>query len=625
MTNINESSEDEGRPMRRLTLRTRIMRCVVAPFFAALAVLSVVLGIANATFWKPNDVVISYAHVTGTRYIVTDPGVLNLVDNRVRISVAALHTRKPICVAVGLTKDVRGWVSGFPVQRITGLSDWHNLSVSKIYAKSTVNAASNSNSGDPDIPFQKSNLWPVVTCQLGLAKLSINTEDYVQTAGSASYDHAVESGAVSKSGNRVKNNPNHRNNHSMRMRSQTARRVLLIDLGSNMPDASVELRWRRRQIPDFATPMYFMALLFAVLALLAATIFAMAPHRRRNKRIVANRSGVLSVKPARNDEVSFVEAFAGSWSNLFSRNKHKKSSGSHARHGSHARRNKPMEQNVNGVYDSQKLRSASASTAVSITDSLAETTVISQDELLAFAARFMQQQDSDSDSGLKDNSAFDKSQNSGEDLQYSANSDAGYSNANISNSADESADSSNASSKKQNSVNSQNAQNKKNTQNKQTNQSARSGQNGKNNRDNRDNRDNRNSHDSQNRQNNQNPQSKQTKQNKHGAKDKQKSKDFRRENGDFYRQQKRNKKRMQSKDYGNNDAVYEANNQKLDASEGGAKTSSGRKNATNSEASNQYPNHRGNRRGYHGSVNNKYRKNNRGYKGNASNERGNEQ
>ena len=101
MTNIEDASDTEGRPMRRpmrrLTLRSKIMRGVVAPFFALLAVLSVVLGVANATFWKPSNVVIAYANVSGTRYIVTDPGVLNLVDNRVRISVAALHTRKPIC------------------------------------------------------------------------------------------------------------------------------------------------------------------------------------------------------------------------------------------------------------------------------------------------------------------------------------------------------------------------------------------------------------------------------------------------------------------------------------------------------------------------------------------------
>lgn len=163
MTNIEDASDIEGRPMRRpmrrLTLRSKIMRGVVAPFFALLAVLSVVLGVANATFWKPSNVVIAYANVSGTRYIVTDPGVLNLVDNRVRISVAALHTRKPICVAVGLTKDVRGWVAGSPVQRITGLRDWNNLSVSEVSGKTSVQAGDSVDIKDPDVKFQESNLY----------------------------------------------------------------------------------------------------------------------------------------------------------------------------------------------------------------------------------------------------------------------------------------------------------------------------------------------------------------------------------------------------------------------------------------------------------------------------------
>ena len=417
MTNIEDASDTEGRPMRRpmrrLTLRSKIMRGVVAPFFALLAVLSVVLGVANATFWKPSNVVIAYANVSGTRYIVTDPGVLNLVDNRVRISVAALHTRKPICVAVGLTKDVRGWVAGSPVQRITGLRDWNNLSVSEVSGKTSVQAGDSVDIKDPDVKFQESNLWPIVTCQLGLAKLAINTADYVQSSGSASYDHAVASGTMPKSGTRASKSNSH-DASSSSLRSQAARRVLLIDLGDNVPEASVELRWRRNQIPDFATPLYFVGVLFAVLAILSATIFAMAPHRRRNKQLIASRSGALTVKSAQRDEVTFAEAISGTMSGIFGHKRRKKDSGSHARHGTHARRRKDSMQSddSNGM---QITRVASASTAVASTDSLAETTVIAQDEMLAFAARFMQQHD--------DNSYLDNLDNSDDEFNDLQNQD----------------------------------------------------------------------------------------------------------------------------------------------------------------------------------------------------------
>ena len=417
MTNIEDASDTEGRPMRRpmrrLTLRSKIMRGGVAPFFALLAVLSVVLGVANATFWKPSNVVIAYTKVSGTRYIVTDPGVLNLVDNRVRISVAALHTRKPICVAVGLTKDVRGWVAGSPVQRITGLRDWNNLSVSEMSGRTSMQAEGSVDIKDPDVKFQESNLWPIVTCQLGLAKLAINTADYVQSSGSASYDHAVASGTMPKSGTHSSKSNSH-DASSSSLRSQAARRVLLIDLGDNVPEASVEFRWRRNQIPDFATPLYFVGALFAVLAILSATIFAMAPHRRRNKQLIASRSGALTVKSAQRDEVTFAEAISGTMSGIFGHKRRKKDSGSHARHGTHARRRKDSMQSddSNGM---QITRVASASTAVASTDSLAETTVIAQDEMLAFAARFMQQHD--------DNSYLDNLDNSDDEFNDLQNQD----------------------------------------------------------------------------------------------------------------------------------------------------------------------------------------------------------
>lgn len=459
MTNIEDASDTEGRPMRRpmrrLTLRSKIMRGVVAPFFALLAVLSVVLGVVNSTFWKPSNVVIAYAKVSGTRYIVTDPGVLNLVDNRVRISVAALHTRKPICVAVGLTKDVRGWVAGSPVQRITGLRDWNNLSVSEVSGRTSVQAGDSVDIKDPDVKFQESNLWPIVTCQLGLAKLAINTADYVQSSGSASYDHAVANGTMSKSGTRSSKS-NSSDTASSALRSQAARRVLLIDLGDNVPEASIELRWRRNQIPDFATPLYFVGALFAVLAILSATIFAMAPHRRRNKQLIASRSGALAVKSAQRDEVTFAEAISGTMSGIFGHKRHKKDSGSHARHGGHARRRKDSMQS--GDSNGMQTRIASASTAVASTDSLAETTVIAQDEMLAFAARFMQQHD--------DNSYLDDLGNVDDEFNDLHNQDAAANGEDLANAED--IGNAKYSGNSAESANSENKQYKRNSQNIKT-------------------------------------------------------------------------------------------------------------------------------------------------------------
>lgn len=598
MTNIEDASDTEGRPMRRpmrrLTLRSKIMRGVVAPFFALLAVLSVVLGVANSTFWKPSNVVIAYAKVSGTRYIVTDPGVLNLVDNRVRISVAALHTRKPICVAVGLTKDVRGWVAGSPVQRITGLRDWNNLSVSEVSGRTSVQAGDSVDIKDPDVKFQESNLWPIVTCQLGLAKLAINTADYVQSSGSASYDHAVANGTMSKSGTRSSKS-NSSDTASSALRSQAARRVLLIDLGDNVPEASIELRWRRNQIPDFATPLYFVGALFAVLAILSATIFAMAPHRRRNKQLIASRSGALAVKSAQRDEVTFAEAISGTMSGIFGHKRHKKDSGSHARHGDHARRRKdPMQ---SGDSNGMQTRIASASTAVASTDSLAETTVIAQDEMLAFAARFMQQHD--------DNSYLDDLGNVDDEFNDLHNQDAAANGEDLANAED--IGNAKYSGNSAESANSENKQYKRNSQNIKTprnkKKSYASASDGNSLNDHKD---------------------KHQQQNKY-AQQNNKRRNRQNDRNNANNSEKFAKKRLETvKPSDSNSKIsHESSKKKLNDHENYRNSESNKR--QNSSKNSNDKQSRIKRNGFRGDGSNgRYRKNGKGYRGNSSSERGNE-
>lgn len=598
MTNIEDASDTEGRPMRRpmrrLTLRSKIMRGVVAPFFALLAVLSVVLGVANSTFWKPSNVVIAYAKVSGTRYIVTDPGVLNLVDNRVRISVAALHTRKPICVAVGLTKDVRGWVAGSPVQRITGLRDWNNLSVSEVSGRTSVQAGDSVDIKDPDVKFQESNLWPIVTCQLGLAKLAINTADYVQSSGSASYDHAVANGTMSKSGTRSSKS-NSSDTASSALRSQAARRVLLIDLGDNVPEASIELRWRRNQIPDFATPLYFVGALFAVLAILSATIFAMAPHRRRNKQLIASRSGALAVKSAQRDEVTFAEAISGTMSGIFGHKRHKKDSGSHARHGGHARRRKDSMQS--GDSNGMQTRIASASTAVASTDSLAETTVIAQDEMLAFAARFMQQHD--------DNSYLDDLGNVDDEFNDLHNQDAAANGEDLANAED--IGNAKYSGNSAESANSENKQYKRNSQNIKTprnkKKSYASASDGNSLNDHKD------KHQQQNKYAQQN--------------NKRRNRQNDRNNANNSEKFAKKRLEMVKPSDSNSKISHESSKKKLNDHENYRNSESNKR--QNSSKNSNDKQSRIKRNGFRGDGSNgRYRKNGKGYRGNSSSERGNE-
>lgn len=420
------------------------MRGVVAPIFGLLAALSIVIGVLNATVWKPSSIVSAHANVYGSRYIVTDPGVLNLVDYRVKISVAALNSRKPICVAVGLAKDVRGWTKGYSVQRITGLNNWNSLSTDVMQADDdaridTTKTADSKVSKDAskDVDFKDSDLWTNATCQMGLAKLSINAADFEQAGNVADLALKQESQERSQEQNNAQSNTKNgaqsqtsRQKLSSELQSKIARRVLIIDLGKNSPEAFVELRWRRHNLPDFATPMYFVGALFILLCGLSASVFAMAPHRRRNKRLVASRTGLISVENNSQEEVKFSEALAGTIAGIFGshkgkKSKHKVGSGAHARHGVHARTRTTKSKAAVDSSISVKSGLNSSKTAA-----LDETTVISKDDLQAYFARLASESSSDFKgdfaAGNKASAAFDLSSanqsEQSEDLREAAES-----------------------------------------------------------------------------------------------------------------------------------------------------------------------------------------------------------
>ena len=422
----------EKRSMQRTTMRAKIMRGIVTPLFVILAIISIALGVLNSTIWKPDSIINAYDHIIDKRYIITDPGVMNMVDNHVRIDVAVEGSRKPVCIALALAKDAHGWVSGYPVARITGLKDWNRLSSVSQEAegkkdsvldkedsaenKNSLNGSSNSdgssNSGvnsdtnsNQSVPFNKSDLWASSTCQLGLARLSVNLSDFVQTHPDA-YMH-TESGKRDENGLNIsegtKNDAGSSSSQSTALRSQLARRVFLIDLGDNAKNAYVEMRWRRHTIPDFATPLYFVGALLLIMAALSATVFAMSPHRRRNKRLIASRSMLLEAESNnKRVEVSIIEAFAGTFAELFGSHHKRKSSSSHARHGVHAR--KKNKENISNQNNEQKysvvIRDDNSSATskskesyenIKSSDFTDETAVISRDELQSYFARLAQE------------------------------------------------------------------------------------------------------------------------------------------------------------------------------------------------------------------------------------------
>ncbi|KFI52603.1 hypothetical protein BBIA_0283 [Bifidobacterium biavatii DSM 23969] len=232
--------------------RAWIMRGLITPIFGLLAVTCIVLGLFNATIWKPSSEITAKGTVSGVHYAATDPGVLPLVDDDATLTVTA--SGSDVCVALGSSKDVNGWINGESYARVTGLSDWTTLSTE------VSDATQGASSGDDsqDVAFKDSDMWTRVVCGSGKATLKTTAKDKSEIA--------------------------------------------LIDLG-DADQATVSVHWVRETLPDFAMPFYFAGGLLALMAVLTASLFAMPPHKRR-KRVIESKLV--------QEEVTVAQAISGS-------------------------------------------------------------------------------------------------------------------------------------------------------------------------------------------------------------------------------------------------------------------------------------------------------------------------
>lgn len=149
------------------TRHAKIMRGIVTPILGLLAVACIVLGVLNATMWKPSARITASSSVNGSRYVVTDPGVLSLIDKRVNITAKASDASANVCIVIGSARDVAGWIAGTPYTRITGLSDWSALSTQKAAAQGTADQSDN------QVAVQDSDMWTKTSCGNGTANLQI--------------------------------------------------------------------------------------------------------------------------------------------------------------------------------------------------------------------------------------------------------------------------------------------------------------------------------------------------------------------------------------------------------------------------------------------------------------------
>ncbi|BDR54054.1 hypothetical protein KIMH_01650 [Bombiscardovia apis] len=249
-----QEKQDASSAKRTPTPRAKIMRGIVTPIFGLLAVACVVFGVLNSTLWKPSPQVDAEA-VVRSQYIVTDPGVLQLVDDSATITASIVtgsgtsREQSQICVAIGSAQDAAGWVSGHTYQRIKGLDDWDKLSTGseKIAGKDSAKA-------ENQVDFRHSDMWQQVKCSASSVSLETTTNQTGQVA-------IISVEPASKSG------------QDQQTKSTPAQ-----------PQVKIRMHWLRHKLPNFAMPLYFAGALLALLAALSASVFAMEPSQRRKSK-----------------------------------------------------------------------------------------------------------------------------------------------------------------------------------------------------------------------------------------------------------------------------------------------------------------------------------------------------
>lgn len=356
--------DNEPSAEKKARHHARLMRGVVTPILGLLAVASIGLGLMNATEWKPSRTITAQTQVSGSRYVVTDPGVSGLVDDDVKVNVSVGGAEK-VCIASTSAKDATGWLSGETYTRLTGLEDWSTLSTVKATGdtSASADAAAEEQTG---VDFKDSDMWRAVTCDERNVETEINAKD--------SSD------------------------------------VLLIDLGKKQ-NVDVSLTWTRKTLPDFAMPFYFVGGLLAFGAVLTASVFAMPPHRRRNKRVVSGMAGQLEEQEQQPiEEVSVKDAVAGSLSGLASAFKPRS-----RRSRRHAAVSDDEIAQPTVVDPSARNLVADAAGDTEADDESVgeETSVISADELQAYFARLAQESGESFGMGTQTDAEADSGADSG--------------------------------------------------------------------------------------------------------------------------------------------------------------------------------------------------------------------
>jgi len=105
-----------------------VKRRMLSVIIAVLGLIAIVLAVCSATVWRPSSTArASLAQSPDQHYVVTEQGVLSLVESDVEVTATAASADQPVLIAVGHVQDVKAWLASDPYILVTGLTDWDTL------------------------------------------------------------------------------------------------------------------------------------------------------------------------------------------------------------------------------------------------------------------------------------------------------------------------------------------------------------------------------------------------------------------------------------------------------------------------------------------------------------------
>ena len=108
-----------------------MIRRIVSVIATILGLVVIALAVCSATIWRPSTTVqATLAQTPDQHYVLTEPGVLGLVDPSVTITATA--EGQPVFLAVAYTVDAKAWLADDPYLSVTGLTDWNTLSATPV-------------------------------------------------------------------------------------------------------------------------------------------------------------------------------------------------------------------------------------------------------------------------------------------------------------------------------------------------------------------------------------------------------------------------------------------------------------------------------------------------------------